>query len=391
MDSKFYCSQKFWWLSVDLEKRQTLSCCAASPENIDITWLKENKNSIFNTPKLQEERKMMLKNIPVKSCENTCWKAEQENKISRRLSSNSNIVTHTNIKSSPETLHILIGSDCNMSCSYCCKQYSSGWYKDILMNGSYNVDSNDDRYILNTRDKLLSKISQKDILNHTTTDLLLDNLVKMVNESTLKKIVITGGEPFLYNNLENLINKLRDIKIIEIYSGLGINTDRFSKELNKIKQNKNIVIHISAENTNKYYEFNRYGNSWKRFIDNINCLKDAGIKFEFNCTISNLTVFGIKDFYNTFKDINMNYQACTDPDFLGINLLDDISKEQIKKNVALLNLKLKLIILNSIDVTYTRQQHNNLSMFINEYSRRRNLNLNIFPKTFCNFIKGYNE
>lgn len=391
MDSKFYCSQKFWWLSVDLMKRQTLSCCAASPEKIDIKWLKENNKSIFNTPKLQEERKMMLQNIPVVSCESTCWKAEQENKISRRLSSNSNIITHTDIESSPETLHILVGSDCNMSCSYCCKQYSSGWYKDILTNGPYNIDNNDDRYILNTRDKLLSKISQRDVLNHTTTNFLLDNVEKMVNDSSLEKIVITGGEPFLYNNLENLINKLGNTKIVEVYSGLGINTDRFLREINKIKHNKNLVLSISAENTKEYYEFNRYGNSWKRFIDNINCLKDNGIKFKFNCTISNLTVFGIKKFYNTFKDINMNYQACTDPDFLSINVLDNNSKEQIKKDVELLDTKLKSIILNSINKPFTEQQCKNLSTFIKEYTKRRNLNLNIFPKTFYNFLKEYNE
>jgi hypothetical protein len=154
----FYCSEKFTWLSVDLEKRQHFSCCAALPTKIDLTWLKDNPGQLFNTAHLQQERQQMLDNIPVPSCEGPCWKPERDNLVSRRDILQSYVKTHTNITvKSPEQFHIMLGSTCNLTCSYCCKQYSSAWLKDIADNGPY-MDR--DRFTLNKLDSILTKISQ---------------------------------------------------------------------------------------------------------------------------------------------------------------------------------------------------------------------------------------
>jgi hypothetical protein len=39
--TNYYCNQKFWWLSIDIERFQTLSCCAATAHKIDFAWLKD--------------------------------------------------------------------------------------------------------------------------------------------------------------------------------------------------------------------------------------------------------------------------------------------------------------------------------------------------------------
>ena len=101
IDNQYYCSQKFWWLTVEPERRSMLSCCAASTEKIDLNWLKENPGQLFNTPNLQQERQQMLENNPVASCEDSCWRAERIGLPSRRTRSGSTIKSHLDVVSSP--------------------------------------------------------------------------------------------------------------------------------------------------------------------------------------------------------------------------------------------------------------------------------------------------
>jgi len=189
-ETNFYCSQKFTFLTVDVEKRLIYSCCAATPEKIDLNWLKNNTGQLFNTPLLQSERQMMLDNIPVASCEANCWKPERKNITSRRKWSNSQVKTITDIQTtSPQTLNINLGSTCNLTCSYCCKQYSSAWRQDILNNGPY-LDQ--DRYTPTNQDRLLLKISQNEHKESTTFQLILDEVSKF---DRLQTINVSGGEP----------------------------------------------------------------------------------------------------------------------------------------------------------------------------------------------------
>lgn len=387
MTSDYYCSQKFWWLSVDLEKRQTLSCCTATPDRIDIDWLKNNQNeSMFNTPNLLYEREQMLSNKPVESCQEACWLPEKEGIISRRISTKSYQQTHTNTNAIPEVLNIIVGSHCNMACSYCCKTYSSSWYKDLKDNGSYNIDVEDNRFKITNQDRIVSKISQKNMAANDTTKFLIEKMGEMVNKNNNTECMITGGEPFLYNELEILIKKLNNAKKIIVFSGLGVNPTRFKKELDKIKHFPNLQITISAETINDNYEFVRQGNTWTRFLENLNYLRSCNLDFGFSSVVSNLTVFGLVDFYRYFGDIKTFYQACTVPDFLSIKVLDTESKELIKHQIKDMNPNVQNIIKDSIDAVPTPEQHQGLCKFMKEFTRRRNISADCFPKSFLSYV-----
>ena len=71
----------------------------------------------------------------------------------------SNIKTHDSLESQPEILNIILGSDCNLTCSYCDKQYSMAWLRDIKDHGSY-LDT--PRFKLTPVDLIKSKVSQKE-------------------------------------------------------------------------------------------------------------------------------------------------------------------------------------------------------------------------------------
>lgn len=369
----FYCSQKFWWLSIDVEKFQTLSCCSATPEKIDLNWLTENPNKLFNSPKLQYERQLMLNNQEVASCSSTCWQAERQNVVSRRLLSGSNIQTHTDIEASPSTLHIIVGSNCNMTCVYCCKQYSTAWLQEIKNNPDYQkIQTTDDRFLINDVDRVRSKLSQKEIHNSRASQQIFGEIAKLLTSDTLETITITGGEPFLYLGLKELIDTVPANVKIKIWSGLGVDTNRLDKELSKIAQ-RNVTVLISAESVGSLYEFVRSGNTWDRLNANIALLKKHNIAYEFYSTISNLTVHGILDFIDYAKDVPITFAPCTDPDFLGIHVMDNNSKQQLL--IDQMPPQLQTIVLNSIKSDPTELQKQNLQNYIKSFTQYRQIQL----------------
>ncbi len=379
--SDFYCSQKFTYLTVDVEKRLMYSCCAATPEKIDLTWLKNNTGQLFNTPLLQSERQMMLDNVPVTSCEANCWRPERENITSRRKWMNSQVKTITDIQTtSPLTLNINLGSACNLTCSYCCKQYSSAWRQDILNNGPY-LDQ--DRYTPTNQDRLLLKISQIEHKESTAFQLILDEVSKF---DRLQTVVITGGEPLLYNGFVELLNSFNDVPEIIFYTGLGVNSKRLNTQLAKINNKENISVIISGENIERLYEFNRYNNSWEKFLINLNILKNYGFKTKFSSVISNLTIFGLADFIDYFQTEHI-YNWCNDPEFLSVNVLDDASKTQIISQLKNKDYVIRDQLISSIEMPCTEQQRQNFSSYLSEFASRRHLSLDIFPASMLQWLK----
>lgn len=386
-NGNFYCSQKFWWLSVDLAKRQTLSCCSADPVSVDMTWLEQNPGQLFNTPHLQQERTMMLQNQPVASCNTACWQPESQGKSSRRLVFKSDVVVETDIQASPSELNIIVGNDCNMTCVYCCKQYSSAWLRDLSDNGTYNsVDTGDDRFELNNVDRILLRVSQKALNKSDSTQNLLTEIRNILLASTIRQVIITGGEPFLYLGLTELVKSIPShIKVI-IQSGLGVDSRRLVQELDKLPAQQ-IEVGISAETTDCLYEFVRYGNTWKRFTDNIQILRDLAIHYSFSSVVSNLTIHGIVEFAQYAEDAIVRYYPCNDPDFLSISVLDPDSKDQILQSIDRLPESLRSVVVSSIIADPTEQQRHNLNEYVNEFSKRRNiLPSAVLPQSFVNWM-----
>lgn len=378
----FYCSQKFTWLSVDLEKRLSYSCCSASPEKIDINWLQQNPGELFNTPGLHQDRIDMLNNQPVPSCHEACWKPESSGLASRRTVMNSHVPTHDNIDEKiPTQLNITLGSTCNLTCSYCCKQYSSAWYRDLRDNGSY-ID-NQDRYQLVAIDHVLAKLSHSEYLNSNGANILIQEISKL---DRAEEVRITGGEPFLYNEFPDLLNGLDRSGGVSFYTGLGVDTKRLQKQLARIKSRNNLQVIVSAENCGKSYEFNRYGNNYKVFLANLKLLTDSGFFVKFNSVVSNLTVFGLAEFAETFKNVPVIYQFCNSPDFLAVNVLDDFSKEKLIRILEQGSIPMRNTIIQNILVKPTQEQQQNCAKFVKEFARRRKLDLDIFPNSMLEWL-----
>lgn len=362
-------------MSVSPEKQYVSSCCSATHAKIDINWLEENPNQLFNQLILQEERQLMLDNQLVNSCESMCWGPERAGLPSRRTTMNSTDITHTSIMARPEMINIILNSDCNLTCSYCNKEYSSAWLRDINDNGAYIEDET--RSILTPMDRIILKLGRPAINSNKNYQLIMSEILKYKDVPCIN---ITGGEPFLFNELVELVNNYTGR--IRIYTGLGVSSTRLSRLLDLLPLSR-LTIVISAENTEKLYEFNRYGNSYRLFLDNLHIVKSSGVEYKFASVLSNLTIFGLSEFLDEYSDQCEELSNCTDPRYLSANVLDQASKELIvSRDYGKFDNEIKSMVL----AESTLEQKINLKTYINEFSKRRNLNLDIFPKHFINWI-----
>ena len=377
----FYCSQKFTWLTVDLERRSTYSCCSATPEKINFEWLKSNPGEIFNTPQLQEDRQLMLNNIATTSC-NSCWQAESDGLSSRRIMMKTDQVTHTDVQvNTPETLNIILGSTCNLTCSYCCKEYSNAWLRDISANGPY---LDDQRFNLTPQDRLIAKLGQNEHRDTPNFILLKDEILKLSN---VKQIIITGGEPLLYNYFIDFLNTLLEKTNVVFFTGLGVNPSRFVAQLEAIKNKSNLKVMVSAENCNEMYEFNRYGNSYTNFITNLDYLKNNGFEIRFSSVVSNLTIHDFANFWNMYQsDHYIKWLFCNDPDFLRVNILDNETKDRLCEELEKSNLPFKQTLIQNIQVPCDPVQAQNFKTYIRQFAQRRNITLDIFPESMVKWV-----
>lgn len=372
-----YCSQKFWFLSVNAERRTVGACCSAGHSKIDTNWLADNPGQLFNSELLMSEREQMLADKFPASCESACYRPESMGATSRRLLFKNTKQTHTSIQSTPEEISLFLGTNCNLTCSYCCKEYSTAWIKDLENNGSY---FDDDRFSLNKIDKVILKISQAEMQSTDQFNLILDNLAQYTG---VKEFSIAGGEPFLQNNLIAVIDKIKTKA--NIYTGLGVTSKRFESIVSKLDPAKVSII-VSAENIDKLYEFNRYGNTYTRFIDNLNILKKYNFDFTFNSVLSNLTVFGFSDFVKEFGPNSIHLQVCTEPDFLTTSVLPQQCKDQLlDQDYGAFSNQVKELIIQPTNTELELK----FRKYVLEFSRRRNLNLSVFPVTFANWIEQH--
>lgn len=377
----YHCDRKFDSLKIDAEQKVLHSCWKADGENIDLAWLAKNKGKLFNTPNLLKERQEMLSGQRVKSCEQTCFRKEDQSLWSPRLAYNGQKAEHKNIKAYPAFLDLTLSSECNMACVYCCREYSSSWKKDLEKNGSYKgLTAYQNRYEFLQYDKVLKKLSQKKKFHSSQYKLLLEEIKILLG--SVQKLALSGGEPLLHNNLFDILEHAKDIKQININTGLGIQNIRFANVIAQLKNYKNINLRISVESTGKNYELVRQGNTWKNFENNLQTIIKNKIKYYFNTTHCNISILDYIAFNEKFPLVYKNFNVVYEPDFLSPHVLDNQTKEKVindLKQSKYSNTKTVYDIIKLLKPTPSESQRANFENFIKEFKKRREIVIDFLP------------
>ena len=378
-----YCSAKFTELQVHISSRLLYNCCKAYPERINLDWLERNPGKLFYTPTMVQDRTEMLAGKKCKSCDWGCYKYEEQGLSSARTEvKNKGRISNT--EGSLIDLQIALSTDCNLTCAYCSAEWSTSWSKDLKENGRYNIKEIDNDHY-NNWTNLWSKMKQKD----RSTDSKFFHL--MLREIELSKNIqtlsILGGEPLLNNNLISFLDRVPDKKV-RITSGLGVSVSRLEKILKQVKD-KNVEFIISAESTERNFEFIRYGSSWKDFLRKIDMIKNNSNPMTFMSTINNLSIFDIKSFYELMSQhYRVIFNSVTSRPLLQANVLDDRSKENFIRSLGeKTNNEFYKKIIDILKVPYEEKERKNLSIFLKEFALRRKLSLDIFPDHFLKWLE----
>lgn len=385
MNPSVYCNKKFYYLKVDCEKRLLFNCNKAYPEIINASWLESNTGKLFNTDNMIHERQQMLAGKRNYGCGYQCYAHEDKGMPSNRTKLFDGTMLYDSPYSHVEELDIAFSSDCLATCIYCGEHWSSAWREDTKRNGAHEMKGN----MENSWRQLLAKTSQKDKKNTKFFRLLMKEIQLM---KKLKKIVISGGEPFLYNHFEEFFQSLtpdqKDSINILIFTGLVVSESRLQTIIKKIKNFKNLQIVVSMETVGKMAEFIRYGCSWEQWQKKLNMLLTAKINIKFNSTISNLSSLGLYEFYETYsKDFEIDYNVVTYPKCMKKNVLDLDSKKMIEDQWNKVDNKLKNFLMKGLQAEPLEEDRKSMGKYLQSFvGSRSDLSLDIFPKSFISWL-----
>jgi organic radical activating enzyme len=383
-DRDYFCTRKFSEVTVNISKQTISTCCAEIPNSINFDELQQK--NMFNLSRMTHEREMMLNNQRVASCDG-CWQPEDQGLPSLRLAHGHNKKTsQISTVQQVNSFNLALGTKCGMTCSYCTQDASSAWFKDLQHNGPYALPGHVDLYSIGNKNLVLKKINAALVGSKKNEQILFEQICNAAK--SVDTWYITGGETLLYiKSLLKLLNIIPSTAQVVIMTGLGVEKKQFTKFLHALKAYPNVILGISAENTHELYEFNRYGNTYKNFLKCLTAIKNAGINYQFFSTLSNLTVFGYVEFVQ-WADKKIEAQPVVIPSFMQIQNLDPTSKKYLieKMQANYVDEFEWLIKTLQADHETSLSDKKNLKVFLQEFSSRRKLNLNIFPKTFLKWL-----
>lgn len=383
----YYCSEKFDYLEVRLYDGFVASCCNATPDRLTKELLANDPNGFFNWPKIVQEREQMLRNERVAGCEQTCWTVEDQGLKSRRhtkvYDSDAGVSgkKYTSTRQIPTKINLVTNNNCNLTCSYCCKTFSSTWYRDIDEHGSYDIDGTEDRYKISNLDRVQHQYSQKMLDNAPISSMILDQLER--NIDTIKNITITGGEPLLYSDIERILEFFSN-QNVWIYTGMGVSNARL-KKIMPLLERHGIRMFVSAENTGRFHEFNRYGSNYEEFKENLALIK-THCHVSFSSTISNLSIFDFSRFYQYNRDSTIKTMIVSDPTFMHPSVLDPASKEAVANQMIKENVLDAEKIIPMMQLPTDVYKQANMAKFLKRFVKTRNLDVDIFPATFLDWL-----
>ena len=379
-----YCKDKFNELLINVQTRLLFNCCKAYPEKINLEWFEENPGRLFLTPTMIADRKKMLQGERCHSCDFGCYRYEDQGLITKRIKREGQQDKITDINHLPKTIDIALSNDCNLGCVYCGPGWSTTWVRDLYKNGGYDDDEN---LKLRPEDVLGIKMKQKLRSQQSRMFSLLSREIKLAR--SIEKINLLGGEPFLNDYIFDLIEQNTDILFI-ISTGLGLSQNRFEMILKKLKKFKNIELTISGEGTGKVFEMIRDGMTWTRFENYVQKLVEHNIKIkQFNCVMTNLCAFDVTSFYEKFSRFSsLRYGNVSHRPFLQPNVMDAISKKMItQKIMPVKDIQFFRYLKQEIDQPAQDDQRIKCRKFLTEFSQRRNLSLDILPKSFLDWLE----
>lgn len=295
------------------------------------------ENEVLNSETLISVRKAMLEGQWPEAC-TRCKNTEEGGGCSPRQKENAHFEKlHQELIDNTNTLGVLVnpkilsldyrlGNSCNLSCAMCSPHYS----KSLITN--WNKISLDK---INEQD--LSKLKHS---NWENTAEIVEKFSRISNE--LIHLHFAGGEPFVNNQVENLLKVAINNKISEnIELSFNTNLTRIPSWTNEVfNKFKSVNLYCSIDAIGGLGEYIRRGSNWTDIDKNLKYIDLNFSKLNLKECIVNVTVQAqniykideIFDYLKQFQNIskspyltNLYY-----PSYLSTQILDKKVKELVE-------------------------------------------------------------
>ena len=227
-------------------------------------------SQIFNSKGFNKTRKMLDNNSWPSGCDHCRIPESKDLKSSRQ----DHELQHKNL----ERVEIRFSNACNMACLHCSPEYSSLWAKKLNYSGP--------------------------TLGLTSEQVLLI-CEDLKNISTIRRIVLSGGEPLVNKNFYKCLEVLSEHShaneiVLSFHTNLNpgrsINFDYLNEALKKFKE---AYMVVSVDGGKKLYPIFR-GGDWNILLSNI----EKAVQMDINVdgTMS-LTTYQMNDIINCYLDV----------------------------------------------------------------------------------------
>jgi MoaA/NifB/PqqE/SkfB family radical SAM enzyme len=210
-------------------------------------------------------------------------------------------------------------------------------------------------------------------------------------EMGIREVTLSGGEPFFYENIWELIDHILklNLKLNIITNGLLINS--FTKdEIAILKRTNQIIVSLDSQNKD-INNFLRGGGSFDKTIQGIKILKDNEIIFSVGTVINTFNIDHLNEFISFCKKLNVDYIS-----FQPLHIYSNyynIPALDIKSDLSLDNISSELVIrrvFNAIVFSKSINQKTNLifiSQWIEKYlNHHKEISNDVWlPKTLNKF------
>lgn len=438
--SPTFCLAKWLQSTTTLYNGYTHSCHHPTAHKIEVEAIKKNPKGLHNTPIKIVARKDMLKGIQTPECD-YCWNIENlgEDHFSDRHYKSANsgmgiwqgfddvVKSGAGEEIAPTYLEVAFENVCNFKCAYCSPDVSSKWMEEVQRHGGYELE---DKHIHHDLEHM--KKTGKFPIHHKEQNPYIDAFWEWWPElyQSLDTFRITGGEPLLSENTWKILdyviaNPKPDFKM-SINTNMGVPQKLIEKLCDKINQLhgkiREIIIYTSAESTNEWAEYSRFGMKWDLFNSNIEYLlfnTPPAVRMHFMTTVNILSassfhffleyILNLRRQYGTNRKqsrIAFNVSYLRWPKHMSMTLLDNNQKKYFADRmeaviaahppdeVALGGLYIEEIdqihrLINYINsVPMDEKELRNFVRYFDEYDRRRGTDL---LETFMELTAIYNH
>jgi len=286
----------------------------------------------LQSPILEKVKQQFLRGEKPEECIR-CWEDEDQGLPSRRhyLTGDMPEEEFDFNESQPKWITALHSTTCNLACRICDSSSSSKWQTENRQHDCLEDDKWDKRYL------------------HYKNQKHMDELVRL--SSNLHKFTWYGGEPFIGGEEEHLamIDQLPRRTTLEYLTNITIQPTQ--KILEKWSEFDDVLISLSIDGIDDYFEYNRWPAQWDVVEGNVRfyrrLAKKRNIRLRMNYAVTVLNVLHLEEFFDWNLANELPVAAITMvryPFELNIRCLPEEAKRKVhhkllgSKNPTLINI-----------------------------------------------------